>query len=45
MKKIITIELLNKVAQYLAQKPFLEVNQLIVELSNLPTLEEKEEKK
>lgn len=40
--KIITMEFVNKLASYLASKPYIEVAQLLQELSNLQDVEEKE---
>lgn len=39
MKKI-SLELLNKLANYMATKPYIETAQLIAEISNLPDVEE-----
>ena len=36
--RVISVELINKIANYLASKPFIEVNGLIAELSILPAL-------
>ena len=37
--KQISVELLNKLSNYLAQKPFIEVQQLISEISQLKDVE------
>jgi hypothetical protein len=35
-KRIITVEQINKILNYLASKPFIEVHQIIGELQQLP---------
>ncbi|MBT9169390.1 MAG: hypothetical protein DDT19_02749 [Syntrophomonadaceae bacterium] len=43
MKFVITEELANKILNYLAGKPFVEVNALIQELARIEALKETEE--
>ncbi len=45
MKKIIPLELLEKVANYLASKPWIETNAMLQELTKLPDYEEPKETK
>lgn len=45
MNKIISLELLNKIANYLAKQPWIEANELITAISQLKDEEKKEEKK